>query len=89
MTAVCQSAFGAVGETATARALSLPFLRREWAGRSWRSRVVRWAKSLVLSYSWRAGAKPAEGTGGPGEPPDESEIASCMSDPAFWMLLVH
>ena len=89
MIVVCQSAFSLVGETATARTMSLPFLRREWTGRSWRVPVIRWAKSPFISYSWRAGAKPAERTGGPGEPPDESEIASCMSDPAFWMLLVH
>jgi hypothetical protein len=88
MVVVYQSAFGAVG-AATAQAVSLPFLRREWAGRSWRSRVLGWAKSPVMSHSWRAGAKPTKRTGGPGEPPDEAEIASCMSDPAFWMLLVH
>ena len=88
MIVVCQSAFGVIGETATARAMSLPFLRRELAGRSWRGRVIRWAKSPFISYSWRAGAKPPERTGGPGEP-DESEITSCMTDPAFWMLLVH
>jgi hypothetical protein len=86
MSVVCQSAFGATG---IARAMSLPGRRREWAGRSWRSRVIRWAKSLVMSHSWRAGTKPAEHTGGPGEPPGDSEIASCMSDPAFWMLLIH
>jgi hypothetical protein len=89
MIVVCQSAFGAVGETATARAMSLLFLKPEWSGRSWRSRVIRWAKSAVMSYPWRAGAKPTKRTGGPGEPPDEAEIASCMSDPAFWMLLLH
>lgn len=87
MTVVCQAAFGAVGKTATAPAMSLPFLRREWAARSWRSRIVGGTKSL--SYSWRVGAQRTGRTVGPGEPPDEPEIASCMSDTAFWILLVH
>jgi len=89
MIAVYQSAFGAVGETATTRAMSSPFLRGEWIGRGCRSHVVRWTKLSVMSYLWRAAAKRTERTGGPGEPPDESGIISCMSDPAFWMLLVH
>jgi hypothetical protein len=43
----------------------------------------------TLAKSLMARPDPGQRTGGPGEPPDEVESANCMSDLAFWMLLVH
>jgi len=78
MSAICPSIFGALGRNSSYLSLPPPLLRREWTNRSRRGRVFGWVKSLFGS---------TRTTGGPEEPPDESDIASCMEDPLFWMLV--
>jgi hypothetical protein len=88
MSAICPSVFGALGRNSNYPSLPSPLLRREWTTPSWRSRVFGWVKSLFGSYPRRALAEPTKRTGGPGEPPGEFEIASCMDDPVFWMMVL-
>jgi hypothetical protein len=89
MTAVFQFAFAAAGETITASAQPPRLLRRALTSRSWRGRVSGWARTLFGSHLPSPPVEPTARTGGPGgEPPDESEIASCMEDPTFWMMVL-
>jgi hypothetical protein len=87
MSAICPSIFGALGRNSNYPSLPPPLLRREWTNRSRRGRVFGWVKSLFGSYPRHSLAEPTRTTGGPEEPPDESDIASCMEDPLFWMLV--
>jgi hypothetical protein len=85
MSAICPPVFSALGRKSNYVTLPPPLLRRGWTKRSWRSRFFGWMKSLVGSNPRHALAEPMKGTEGPGEPSGETEIASCMYDPVFWM----
>ena len=89
MSANCPSVFGAIGRNSDFPSLPPPLLRREWTNQLWRRCIFGRAKSLLGPYLARALAEPMRRTGGPEEPPGETEIVSCMvDDPVFWMMVL-